>query len=157
MKSFTYKSNKLNFFTVFDLSIFEALRRDCDRGEIAVEGDKMIRFLCDMCGKDISEKIHDSVKQFCGKDYFEKSLKPGATEASSGQPPDSQGSPDNGHRRVHLDVQLLDELSRLIHASAWGLGTTAIRCSNCALEREEEQNGRVVTIFTRISQEQCAV
>jgi hypothetical protein len=110
-----------------------------------------------MCGKDISEKIHDSVKQFCGKSYFERSLKPGVTEASSGQSPDSEGSPDNGHRRVHLEVQLLDELSRLIHASAWDLGTTSIRCSNCALAREEEQSGRVVTIFTRISQEQCAV
>jgi hypothetical protein len=110
-----------------------------------------------MCGKDISEKIHDSVKQFCEKSYFEQSLNPGVTDVSSGQPPDSQSRPDNGHRRVQLDVQVLDELSKLIHATAWGIGTTAIRCSNCSLEKEEEQNGRVVTIFTRISQEHVAV
>ncbi|MBW1896706.1 MAG: hypothetical protein JRI47_06580 [Deltaproteobacteria bacterium] len=157
MKSFTYKSNELNFFAVFELSTFEAPHKYCCRREIAEEGDKMIRFLCDTCGKDISAKVHDSIKQFCGRSYFEQSLKPRVTEDSSGQPPDSQDSAENGHGRVYLDIQLLDELSKLIHASAWGVGTTAMRCSNCALEREEEQSGRVVTIFTRISPEQCAV
>ena len=151
MKSFTYESHELNFFTVFDLLTFKVLKKFCDCREIAEEGHEMIRFLCDICGKDISEKIHDSVKQFCGRSYFEQSLKPGVTEVSAGQPPESQGSPDNGHRRVCLDIQLLDELSRLIHASAWGVGKTAMQCSNCVLEREEEQNGKVVTIFTRIS------
>jgi hypothetical protein len=48
-------------------------------------------------------------------------------------------------------VQLLHELSRLIHGSAWGIPTNAMQCSDCAMAHAEQERGKVITIFTRVS------
>ena len=116
----------------------------------------MIKFLCDICGKDISEKVRDSVKQFCGRGYFKQDLMPGVMEGTRRQVPDMQDEARHEEERVHLDIQLLDELSKLIHASAWGINTRAIRCSDCAMQHMDLNRGKVVTIFTRIPAEQRA-
>jgi hypothetical protein len=52
--------------------------------------------------------------------------------------------------KIHSEVQLLDELSKLIHASAWGRSTKTMRCGNCAVEHMERKQAKVITIFTRI-------
>jgi hypothetical protein len=54
---------------------------------------------------------------------------------------------------VYLEVQLLNELSKLIHASAWGMATTAMRCSSCAVENAKRKKRKAITIFTRIAEE----
>lgn len=89
----------------------------------------MIRFLCDSCGKDISEKVCDSVKQFCRRDHFEENAVPGTTEDHDRQPSNSHHGMNVRQDPIYLGVQLLSELSKLIHASAWGIATTAMRCS----------------------------
>ena len=48
--------------------------------------------------------------------------------------------------------QRANELSRLIHASAWGRSTTTMRCGNCAMEHMERKEAKVITIFTRIGE-----
>ena len=117
----------------------------------------MIKFLCDLCGKDISEKVHDSVKQFCGRSYFKQDvMMPGVLENSRGRSPIMPGGVEHENERVHLDVQLLDELSKLIHASAWGINGKVMRCSNCAVQHMDRNQGKVVTIFTRVPAKQHA-
>lgn len=116
----------------------------------------MIKFLCDLCGKDISEKVHDSVKQFCGRSHFEEDLMPGMMEGGQRHGSDKKDDVQHEQERVHLDIQLLDELSKLIHASAWGINTRAMRCSDCAMQHMDRNRGKVVTIFTRISAENRA-
>ena len=111
----------------------------------------MVKFLCDLCGKDISEKVHDSVKQFCGRDYFGQDMVPRLTEDHSRQVPDVQHEVEDERKIVNFEVQLLNELSKLIHASAWDMDTTTMQCSNCAIEHAERKKGKVVTIFTRIA------
>jgi hypothetical protein len=115
---------------------------------------KMIKFLCDMCGRDISEKVYDSVKQFCERDHFEQNITPEVTEDHHRQPPDGQHEFDLQRGRVCLEVQLLKELSKLIHASAWSMPTTTMKCSHCAIERAERKKGNIITIFTRIAEKQ---
>ena len=116
----------------------------------------MVKFLCDSCGKDISEKVHDSVKQFCGRDYSWSDVTPRVTEDHGRQPPDVQHDIEQNGKRVHFEVQLLNELSKLIHASAWDMSTTTMQCGNCAMEYTERRRGKILTIFTRISEEECA-
>jgi len=118
---------------------------------------KMIRFLCDLCGKDISEKVHDSVKQFCGRDHFEQSIIPEVTQDDSTQLAGMRYEVEHERNPVYLDVQLLDELSKLIHASAWGMPAATMQCSNCAPGHAEKKKGKAITIFTRIAETQCAI
>ena len=113
----------------------------------------MIKFLCDLCGKDISEKVQDSIRQFCGRDYDGPSAIARVTEDRGGQLPDTQHDVDEEKKPVYLDVQLLNELSRLIHASAWGMLATSMQCGNCAMERAGRRTRKVATIFTRIAEE----
>ncbi len=118
------------------------------------EAAKMIKFLCDSCGKDISEKVHDSVKQFCRRDHFEENIMPGTTEDRGRQLPDVQHGIEDQREPVYLEVQLLNELSKLIHASAWGMATTAMGCSGCATENAKKNKRKAITIFTRIAEEE---
>jgi hypothetical protein len=112
------------------------------------ETTKMVKFLCDLCGKDISEKVHDSVKQFCGRDYSWQDIVP--------MLPDAQHEVEHETNPVYSKIQILNELSKFIHASAWGMPTTTMQCSNCAIEHAEGKRGKVITIFTRIGEERCA-
>lgn len=112
----------------------------------------MIKFLCDSCGRDISAKVHDSVKQFCGKDHFAQSITPEVAEGDGRQAPDLRHEIKHQREQIHSEVQLLNELSRLIHASAWGRSTTTMRCGNCAMEHMERKEAKVITIFTRIAE-----
>ena len=130
------------------------LRAQC-KDQRTMEGrDKMVKFLCDLCGRDISEKVYDSIKQFCGRDHFEQSTMPEVTEDPHRPPPDVQYETDLQRRRVCSEVQLLKELSKLIHASAWSSPTTTMKCSQCAIEGKERKKGKIITIFTRIAEKQ---
>ena len=106
----------------------------------------MIKFLCDSCGRDISASVHDSVRQFCGKDHFAQSMTPEVAEDDNTHVSNLRRRPEE----VRSEVQLLDELSRLIHASAWGRSTKTMRCGHCAVEHMERKQAKVITIFTRI-------
>jgi hypothetical protein len=112
----------------------------------------MIKFLCDSCGRDISARVHDSVKQFCGNDHFAQSITPEVEEGDGRQAPDLRHEIKPQRERIHSEVQLLNELSRLIHASAWGRSTTTMRCGNCAMKNMERKEAKVITIFTRIAE-----
>ena len=114
----------------------------------------MVKFLCDLCGRDISEKVYDSIKQFCEKDHFEQKTAPGVTADLQREAPGIQHETDFERGRLCLDVQLLRELSKLIHASAWSSPTTTMKCSQCAIEGEEKKRGKIITIFTRIADKQ---
>ena len=116
----------------------------------------MVKFLCDLCGKDISEKVHDSVKQFCGRDYSWQDIVPIVQEDRSRELPDVQHEVEHETNPVYSRIQILNELSKLIHASAWGMPTTTMQCSSCATEHAERKRGKVITIFTRIAEERCA-
>jgi transposase-like protein len=120
------------------------------------ETNKMVKFLCDLCGKDISAKVHDSVKQFCGRDYSWQDIVPIVQEDRGRELPDVQHEVEHETNPVYLEIQILNELSKLIHASAWGMRTTAMQCSNCATEHVEGKRGKVITIFTRITEKRCA-
>jgi uncharacterized cysteine cluster protein YcgN (CxxCxxCC family) len=115
---------------------------------------KMIKFLCDSCGRDISAKVHDSVKQFSRRDHFKQNMMPGVTEDDVRQVPDLQHATEPQRAQVYLEVQILNELSKLIHACAWGRSTNAIQCGSCAIEHAEREKGKVITIFTRIAEKQ---
>jgi hypothetical protein len=116
------------------------------------EAVEMIRFFCDLCGRDISEKVYDSVRQFCRRDHFEQNIVPEVTANCDRKLSDMQYEVRHQREPICLEVQLLNELSKLIHASAWGVSTTAMQCSNCAMEHAEERKGKVITMFTRIAE-----
>lgn len=116
----------------------------------------MIKFLCDSCGKDISQKVLDSVKQFCERSYFKPRELPGTAGGRGKQTSHRSGRVDDAAEQVHVQVQLLNELSKLIHASAWGMSRASMQCSSCAGEYAEMKKARVITIFTRVAQEQYA-
>ena len=120
------------------------------------ETTKMVKFLCDLCGKDISEKVHDSVKQFCGREYSWQDIVPIMQENHSSELPDTQHEVVPETNPVYSEIQILNELSKFIHASAWDMPTTTMQCSNCAIEHAEGKRGKVITIFTRIGEERCA-
>jgi hypothetical protein len=107
----------------------------------------MIRFTCDACGKDISEKIHCSIRQFYPVDHFNKE----ATGAVGlRQVPEPHGARAHQPHRVYLDVRLFDEFSKVMHARAWDISSARIHCSKCAVKNGRKKNGKVMTIFTKI-------
>jgi len=110
----------------------------------------MIKFFCDLCEADISERVYDSVRQFCGKDHFERNILTGVVQDDGRQLPDVEHEINHLLEPVHLEVKLLNELSKAIHASAWGWSTTTMRCDHCSTESEEIGRKKVITIFTRI-------
>jgi hypothetical protein len=113
--------------------------------------DKMIKFLCDSCGKDISAKVQDSVKQFCGRHYFDPHMI-GVREDDRIHLWDAPFGVGPEKKPVYLNVQLLKELSKLIHASAWGMSAAMMQCGNCAKESAAGKRKKVITIFTRIAE-----
>jgi hypothetical protein len=123
----------------------------CKDPRTVEKGAEMVKFLCDSCGKDISEKVHDSVKQFCGKDYFGQSKTQRVAGNQSKRLPHAQHGADDDKEPVYLEVQLLHELSRLIQGTAWGIPTNAMNCSDCAMADPEQERVKVITIFTRVS------
>jgi hypothetical protein len=116
----------------------------------------MIKFLCDACGKDISEKVHDSVKQFCRKEHFDLDMIAEVTKDDDRLVRGLRYEINQERREDKSEVQLLEELSKLIHASAWGKSTTAMHCSNCATQNTRGEKRKIITIFTRIVDEQYA-
>ena len=116
----------------------------------------MIKFLCDSCGRDITARVLDSVKQFCRRDHFTQSMIAGVTEDDVRQVADVQYESEPQRAQVYLEVQLLNELSKLIHACAWDRPTNAMQCGSCAMEQAERKKGKVITIFTRIAERQMA-
>ena len=124
--------------------------------ETGEKGAEMIKFLCDLCGKDISEKVHDSVKQFCGPTDFSPELGLRIMGGGRGQAPDTGHNVEHEQELVQLDLQLLAELSRLIHASAWGMHSPRMYCSSCALKTSNTNGSKVVTIFTRVTAKECS-
>jgi hypothetical protein len=114
----------------------------------------MIKFFCDSCGRDISERVYDSVRQFCERYPFDPNILSGVTREDPRQLPDADQELENHREPVHCELQLLTELSKLIHACAWGWSTITMRCGHCAVEHDETQKAKVITIFTRISERQ---
>ena len=110
----------------------------------------MIKFMCDSCGKDISSKIHDSVRQFCAKDFFKQDLSKDISQGSPGQLRDVQYEVGHAHGPLNFQVQLLAELSKIIHSSAWDMRSARMHCSSCAVKHVARKKERVVTIFTTI-------
>jgi hypothetical protein len=107
----------------------------------------MIKFTCDACGKDISEKIHCSIRQFYPIDHFNKD----ATDAVGlGHVPEVRGAAEHQAHRVYLDVRLFHEFSKVMHARAWDISSVRIHCSKCAVKNGRKKKGKVMTIFTRI-------
>lgn len=111
----------------------------------------MIRFMCDSCGKDISEKIHDSIRQFYPVDYFRQEPSEGeALEIIRERFPGARHNPEYEPNEVRVEVRLLEEFSKLMHAHAWDMSSPRIHCSNCAVNSKGEKRGKVLTIFTKV-------
>jgi hypothetical protein len=111
----------------------------------------MIRFTCDACGKDISEKIHCSIRQFYAIDYFKKEAPEGlGLNSMHKHVPEVRGTAEDQAHRVYLDVELFDEFSKVMHAHAWEISSARIYCSKCAMRNGGKKNGKVMTIFTKI-------
>ncbi|MBW1743095.1 MAG: hypothetical protein JRJ47_06650 [Deltaproteobacteria bacterium] len=111
----------------------------------------MIKFTCDACGKDISEKIHCSIRQFYPIDHFKK--RPPEVVglgAMHKHVPEGCSAAEHKAHRVYYDVKLLDEFSKVMHAHAWEISSARIHCSKCAVKDGHRKKGRVMTIFTRI-------
>jgi hypothetical protein len=107
----------------------------------------MISFTCDACGKDISEKIHCSIRQFYPIDHFKK----GAPEdVGLEHVPEVRRAADHQAHKVYFDVRLFDEFSKVMHARAWDISSARIHCSKCAVKNGRKKNGKVMTIFTKI-------
>jgi hypothetical protein len=107
----------------------------------------MIKFTCDACGKDISEKIHCSIRQFYPIDHFKKEE---TGTLGLRDVPKAGGAADYQPHRVYLDVKLFDEFCRVMHARAWDIASARIHCSKCAVKNGRKKNGKVMTIFTKI-------
>lgn len=110
----------------------------------------MIKFTCDSCGKDISDKVFSSVRQFYGKSYFEGDVSEQVTEDYNKHLPDLHYGVKHEHDGVYLEVKLFYEFLKMIHAFAWNESPTCMFCSNCAMEHANMKKKKVVTIFTRI-------
>lgn len=111
----------------------------------------MIKFTCDACGKDISEKIHCSIRQFYPIDHFKKERQEGVgMSAMCKRVPEVRGTAKHQAHRVYFDVNLLDEFSKVMHAHAWDISSARIHCSKCAVKNGRKKNGKVMTIFTKI-------
>ena len=107
----------------------------------------MIKFTCDVCGKDISDKIHCSIRQFYAIDHFKKET---PEDLGLEHVPEVPGAGEHRAHRVYLDVRLFDEFSKVMHARAWDMSSAKIHCSKCAVKNGREKNGKVMTIFTKI-------
>ena len=103
----------------------------------------MIKFTCDSCGKDISEKIHASIRQFYPIDHFNKETR------DLGHFPEVRGAAEHESDKVFLYVSLFEEFSKVMHARAWDISSARIHCSQCAV-KNAHQAKRVMTIFTKI-------
>ena len=110
----------------------------------------MIKFMCDSCGKDISDKVHDSVRQLCAKDFFGPDISREMTQDHERQPRDVHYEVGHVHEPLDLQVQLLDELSKIIHASAWDMHSASMHCSDCAVKHAYKKK-KVVTMFTKVA------
>ena len=111
----------------------------------------MIKFTCDACGKDISEKIHCSIRQFYPIDHFKKEPpKEVGLGAMCRHVPEGGGTAEHRGHIIHFDVKLLDEFSKVMHAHAWQISSARIHCSKCAVKNGRRKKGKVTTIFTRI-------
>jgi hypothetical protein len=106
----------------------------------------MIKFTCDSCGKDISEKIHASIRQFYSIDHF---IKKTPESAALEHLPQVRGAAEHEPDKIFLSVSLFDEFSRVMHARAWDISSARIHCSECAL-RNAHRAKRVMTVFTKI-------
>jgi len=111
----------------------------------------MIKFTCDACGKDISEKIHCSIRQFYAIDHFKKEPPGGVGLGSMHKHvPEGRGADEDEAHSVHFEVKLFDEFSRVMHAHAWDISSARIHCSKCAVKHGREKKRKVMTIFTKI-------
>jgi hypothetical protein len=110
----------------------------------------MIRFVCDSCGKDITEKVFDSVRQFYGKSYFERDVPAQTAEAYYEHPPDDRYDVQSEPNAVLLEVKLLDEFLKVIHAHAWNRSQTMMQCGSCAAKQASGQKRKVTSFFTRM-------
>lgn len=110
----------------------------------------MIRFVCDSCGKDITEKVFDSVRQFYGKGYFEKDVPAQTTEAYYEHAPDNRYDVQREPNGIELEVKLLYEFLKVIHAHAWNKSHTMMQCGSCAAKRASGQKRKVKSFFTRM-------
>ena len=112
----------------------------------------MIRFVCDLCGKDITEKVFDSVRQFYGKGYFEGDV----PEQTTGAYYEHEHAPDNRYNvqsepdGIQLEVTLLDEFLKVIHAHAWNKSHIVMQCGSCAAKSVGRQRQKVKSFFTRM-------
>ena len=110
----------------------------------------MIRFVCDSCGKDITEKVFDSVRQFYGKSHFERELPAQTAEAYYEPPPDDPYDYQSESNAVQLEVKLLEEFLKVIHAHAWNKSQTILQCGGCAAKRVSGKKHKVKSFFTRM-------
>ena len=110
----------------------------------------MIRFVCDSCGKDITEKVFDSVRQFYGKGYFERNVPAQTAEAYCEHLPDNRYDLQSKPNGIQLEVKLLDEFLKVIHAHAWNKSNTMMHCGSCAAKRTRGQKRKVKSFFTRM-------
>jgi hypothetical protein len=110
----------------------------------------MISFKCDSCGKDISDKVFSSVRQFYGKSYFEENVSEQVMEDYNKHFPDFNYGVQHERDGVYLEVKLFYEFLKMIHAFAWDVSPTCMFCSNCAMKHADEKKKKVVTIFTKI-------
>ena len=107
----------------------------------------MIKFTCDCCGKDISEKVHSSIRQFYAIDHFSKKT---PENADLEHFPQVGGAAEHEPDKIFLSVSLFDEISKVMHARAWDISSVRIHCSQCAVKNARRPNKRVMTIFTKI-------
>jgi hypothetical protein len=112
--------------------------------------ERMIKFVCDSCGKDITEKVFDSVRQFYGKGYFERDVPEQTTEAYYEHSADNGPEVQSESNGIQLEVKLLDEFLKVIHAHAWNKSRAIIQCGSCAVKRASAQKAKVKSFFTRM-------
>lgn len=110
----------------------------------------MIKFTCDSCGKDISDKVFSSVRQFYGKNFFEGNVSEQVMEDYNEHFPDVPFGVYHERDGVYLEVKLFYEFLKMIHAFAWEESPTFMFCSNCAMKHADMKKKKVVTIFTKI-------
>ena len=111
---------------------------------------EMINFTCDSCGKDISDKVFSSVRQFYGKSYFEGNVSEQVMEDYNKHFPDVHYGVQHERDGLYLEVKLFYEFLKMIHAFAWDGSPTCMFCSDCAIKYADTKKKKVVTIFTKI-------
>ena len=111
----------------------------------------MIKFMCDSCGKDISEKVLSSVRQFYGKSYFGEKVSEQVTEDHSKPSPEVHYGGRHEPKTVNLEVRLFYEFLKIIHAFAWDMSPAIMHCGDCAMKLVDKKKRKVITFFTRIA------